>query len=83
MPKVTSAVVVLDLRPPVADPADIKRALKIAARALTLPRKKLTNALGGAMTREAVEAAGLDPDARPGTIPLEGWLRLAAVPQGR
>lgn len=83
VPRVTSAVVVLDLRPPVADPADIKRALKIAAQALTLPRKKLTNALAGAMTGEAIEATGLDPDARPGTIHLEGWLRLAAIPEGR
>ena len=77
-PKVTSAVVVLDLRPPVADPGDIERALKLAGQALTLPRKKLTNALNG-IDRDAIEAAGLDPNARPGTIPLDGWLRLAAV----
>jgi 16S rRNA (adenine1518-N6/adenine1519-N6)-dimethyltransferase len=84
IPKVTSAVVVLDLQPPVADPADIGRALKIAGRALTLPRKKLTNALSGdAIDRDTIEAAGLDPNARPGTIPLDGWLRLAAVQAGR
>lgn len=79
VPKVTSAVVVLDLRPPVADPGDIKRALALAGQALTRPRKKLTNALSGGIDREAIEAAGLDPDSRPGTIPLEGWLRLAAI----
>jgi 16S rRNA (adenine1518-N6/adenine1519-N6)-dimethyltransferase len=79
IPKVTSAVVVLDLRPPPADPGDIARALKIAGQALTLPRKKLTNALGGRIDRDAIAAAGLDPNARPGTIPLEGWLRLAGT----
>jgi len=80
VPKVTSSVVVLDLHPPSADPADIERALALAGQALTRPRKKLTNALSGGVDREAVEAAGLDPNARPGTIPLDGWLRLAAVP---
>jgi len=79
VPKVTSSVVVLDLRPPVADPADIERALGLAGQALTRPRKKLTNALSGGIDRDAIEAAGLDPNARPGTIPLDGWLRLAAV----
>ena len=77
IPKVTSAVVVLDLRPPAADPDDIERALKIAGQALTLPRKKLSNALGGRIDRDAIESAGLDPNARPGTISLDGWLRLA------
>ncbi len=79
VPKVTSAVVVLDLRPAVADANDIERALKIAGQALTLPRKKLSNALGGGFDRDAIEAAGLDPNARPGTIPLDGWLGLAAI----
>ncbi len=83
IPKVTSAVVVLDLRPPAADPNDIARALKIAGQALTLPRKKLSNALGGRIDRDAIESAGLDPDARPGTISLDGWLRLAAVQADR
>ena len=79
VPKVHSAVVVLDLKPAVAAASEIERALKIAGRALTLSRKKLSNALGGGFDREAIEAAGLDPNARPGTIPLDGWLRLAAV----
>lgn len=79
VPKVTSAVVVLDLRRPVADPEEIERALALAAGALTRPRKKLTNALSGGIERESIEAAGLDPNARPGTIPLDGWLRLAPV----
>jgi len=80
VPKVTSAVVVLDLKPPTADPNHLARALELAGGALTRPRKKLTNALGTGATREIIEAAGLDPGARPGTIPLDGWLRLAVTP---
>ena len=83
VPKVTSAVVVLDLHPPVAAPGDLERALKLASGALTLPRKKLTNALGGRVNPEVIEAAGVDPGARPGTIALDGWLRLAEVLAGR
>lgn len=82
VPKVTSAVVVLDLRPPMAAPSEISRALELAGGALTLPRKKLTNALGGRVGIEVIESAGLDPSARPGTIELDGWLRLAATLAG-
>lgn len=83
VPKVTSAVVVLDLRRPAADVEDIERALALAGGALTRPRKKLTNALSGSeIDRDAIEAAGLDPNARPGTISLEGWLRLAVTQDG-
>jgi len=83
VPKVTSSVVVLDLRPPVAEPGDLKRAFALAGQALTRPRKKLTNALSGGISREDIEEAGLDPNARPGTISLDGWLRLTAVQAGR
>jgi len=77
VPKVTSSVVVLDLRRPAVRPAELERALELAGGALTLPRKKLRNALGREVEVEAIDEAGLDPNARPGTIPLEGWLRLA------
>ncbi len=80
VPKVRSAVVVLDLRPPAAKAEDLESAFALASAALTLPRKKLKNALGGRVSGEIIEAAGLDPSARPGTIPLEGWLRLSATP---
>ena len=79
MPKVTSAVIVLEPRPPSASKSDLQRALALAARALTRPRKMLSNAAGKALTNEEIEAAGLDPNARPGTITLDSWLRLAAV----
>lgn len=78
-PKVTSAVVVLDLRPPPADQDAIRLALELAGRALTRPRKMLPNALGKGVTAETIEAAGLDPKMRPGELSLEDWLRLTGV----
>jgi 16S rRNA (adenine1518-N6/adenine1519-N6)-dimethyltransferase len=75
-PKVVSSVLLLELRPPPSTPEDLQRALALAARALTRPRKMLGNALGGVVEADRIEAAGLDPTARPGTVPLEGWLCL-------
>lgn len=82
VPRVTSAVVVLEPRPPAAAAADLERALRLAGRALTRPRKMLPNALGPGVTGADVEAAGLDPSARPGVVDLDGWLRLASVTAG-
>ena len=79
VPKVTSAVVVLEPRPPVADPRELERALELAGSALTKPRKMLPNALGKSVSPEVIEKAGLEPTARPGEVPLDGWLRLGAV----
>lgn len=79
VPKVTSAVLVLDLRPPPVAPAEVDRALELAGRALTRPRKMLPNALGAAVTAERIEAAGLDPKTRPGELSLDDWLHLNAA----
>jgi 16S rRNA (adenine1518-N6/adenine1519-N6)-dimethyltransferase len=76
-PKVVSAVVVLDLKEPDHDREILDRALALASRALTLPRKMLSNALPTEIEVETIAKAGLDPSDRPGTIPLDGWLRLA------
>ncbi|MEE4270792.1 MAG: 16S rRNA (adenine(1518)-N(6)/adenine(1519)-N(6))-dimethyltransferase RsmA [Thermoanaerobaculales bacterium] len=78
-PRVTSAVVVLDLRPAPADEAEVRRALELAARALTKPRKMLPNALGKGVTGEVVERAGLDPKTRPGELSLDDWIRLVRL----
>ena len=71
-----SSVVVLDLKAPVHDPALLDQAFKLAAPALTMPRKVLSNAVR-VTDAERMTAAGLDPSARPGTVPLAGWVRLA------
>jgi 16S rRNA (adenine1518-N6/adenine1519-N6)-dimethyltransferase len=78
-PKVVSAVVVLDLKEPDHDREILDRALALASRALTLPRKMLSNALPTEIEVETIVKAGLDPSDRPGTIPLDGWLRLAST----
>jgi 16S rRNA (adenine1518-N6/adenine1519-N6)-dimethyltransferase len=78
-PKVVSSVVVLELRPARFDPAALDGGLRLAAHALTKPRKKLANAIQPLCTEEALTAADLDPAARPGTIALEGWISLAKV----
>jgi len=75
-PKVVSSVVVLDLKSSGHDPVILDRALKLASQALTLPRKMLSNALPREIENSMVEAAGLDPTQRPGTVPLDGWMRL-------
>jgi len=76
-PKVVSSVVAFDLRAPEYEAADLDRALLMASEALTRPRKMLRNAFRIAIDVARFEAAGLDPSVRPGTIPLEGWVRLA------
>lgn len=78
-PKVVSSVVVLDLRPPSHAAAELAGAFALAARALTRPRKVLTNALAPGIDSAMLEAAGLDPSARPGTVSLAGWVRLASI----
>jgi 16S rRNA (adenine1518-N6/adenine1519-N6)-dimethyltransferase len=76
-PKVVSSVVVLDLHETSHNRAVLDEALALAAKALTLPRKKLSNAVGSSFDAGRFEAAGIDPSLRPGTLDLEAWVRLA------
>jgi 16S rRNA (adenine1518-N6/adenine1519-N6)-dimethyltransferase len=81
-PRVVSSVVVLELRRSRHDAEVLERALALAAQALTRPRKMLSNALGGRVDTAVAERAGVDLAARPGTLPLEAWVRLALVEGG-
>jgi 16S rRNA (adenine1518-N6/adenine1519-N6)-dimethyltransferase len=76
-PKVVSSVVVLDLKPPVHARELVDSALALAARALTKPRKMLSNAVGDSVVIDQIEGAGIDPNARPGTLDLDAWIELA------
>jgi 16S rRNA (adenine1518-N6/adenine1519-N6)-dimethyltransferase len=81
-PKVVSTVVAVELREPVHDPKTLDRGLKLASFALTRPRKMLNNALPTEIGVATIESAGLEPSDRPGTVTLEGWLRLAELAMG-
>jgi 16S rRNA (adenine1518-N6/adenine1519-N6)-dimethyltransferase len=78
-PKVVSSVVVLDLRPSEVEIVQLEKAFRLAGHALTKPRKMLGNAIRPLASFEQLKTAGLDAAARPGTVPLEGWLELAAA----
>jgi 16S rRNA (adenine1518-N6/adenine1519-N6)-dimethyltransferase len=76
-PKVVSTVLVLEPRACSHDPVVLDRALQLASQALTRPRKMLSNAMPREIQSSVFEKAGLEPSARPGTISLDGWVRLA------
>jgi len=80
VPKVVSSVVVVDLSPAIFDPESIAAGLALAAHSLTKPRKMLGNAVAPLRDAAAIQRAGLDPSQRPGTVALEGWIRLAGQP---
>ncbi len=76
-PKVASAVVRLD---PLdnAPPADLVAALeKVTAAAFGQRRKMLRSSLRNLGGEALCEKAGIDPNVRAETVPVEGFLRLA------
>ena len=79
-PKVDSAII--RMRPKDLDEATLARlpALEdVVRRAFGQRRKTLRNALKGVLEEQAIEAAGIDPKVRAETVPLEGFLALAAI----
>ena len=78
-PKVMSSVVTLRLHPTEAPPDDLEQGLRLAAHALTKPRKMLSNAVRPLCDAEAVTAAGLDPELRSAMLSLNDWIRLALI----
>ena len=82
-PKVTSAVVHLRFRPPAVDVGDRAVFTRLVRGTFQQRRKTLLNALGPPATtldREAADLiarAGVDPQIRPGDLPIEGFAALA------
>lgn len=76
-PKVHSTVAVIDLRPPVFSSEELQEAFRLASHGLNRARKTLPNALKPLLTLDQIEQCGLDPSARPGTLELTDWVRLA------
>ena len=81
-PRVQSAVVRIDRRPPpstVVEPDAVFRLVDIAYRQR---RKMLRATLGGDVTAEAFESAGIAPTARPEELGVADWARLAEAVSG-
>ncbi|MEW5878197.1 MAG: 16S rRNA (adenine(1518)-N(6)/adenine(1519)-N(6))-dimethyltransferase RsmA [Acidobacteriota bacterium] len=83
-PKVTSAVVKLKGHRK-APQEVVEKAIKLARRAFSHRRKKLSNALGGVAGDLAgwFERAGVSGDLRPQDLTLEQWLSLANTWEGQ
>jgi 16S rRNA (adenine1518-N6/adenine1519-N6)-dimethyltransferase len=82
-PKVTSAVVRLRFRPPAVDVGDRAVFARLVRGAFQQRRKTILNALGppaetlGHRAADLLARAGVDPQIRPGDLPLEGFAALA------
>jgi 16S rRNA (adenine1518-N6/adenine1519-N6)-dimethyltransferase len=83
-PKVTSSVVRLELRPRPLVPASERASFfRVVRGGFSAPRKQLRNALANGLDLEpaageaVLRRAGIDPRARPGSLSLQDWLRLA------
>ncbi len=62
-----------------ADTVALEGGLRLASHVLNHSRKMLANALRPLCDSDRIIGAGLDPQARPATIDLAGWIRLAAI----
>jgi len=78
-PKVDSAVVRLNPRTDAPEPALLAALQAVTAAAFGQRRKMLRASLRPLGGEALCEAAGVDPSARAESIPIEGFLRLAAI----
>jgi 16S rRNA (adenine1518-N6/adenine1519-N6)-dimethyltransferase len=82
-PKVTSAVVQLRFRPPVVSVGHRDVFARLVRGAFQQRRKTILNALGppcetlGCRAADLLARAGVDPQIRPGDLPLEGFAALS------
>lgn len=80
-PKVRSCAIRLDVLPePLLDAPKEERLLRLAEAAFRGGRKKLRNTLSPALGDDLetlLTAAGIDPEARPESVPLKQWISLA------
>jgi 16S rRNA (adenine1518-N6/adenine1519-N6)-dimethyltransferase len=77
-PKVTSSIVRMVPKPQAELPAvDLGRYAQVVAAAFGQRRKMLRNALAGLLGPEAIEAAGVDPEARAETLGVAQFVALS------
>jgi 16S rRNA (adenine1518-N6/adenine1519-N6)-dimethyltransferase len=81
-PEVDSAIVALEMHPPLANTVVRERMFKIAKQAFAQRRKQLHNILPGALhlapeqVQDWLASVGIAPDRRPQTLSLDEWIRL-------
>ncbi|MEX0606560.1 MAG: 16S rRNA (adenine(1518)-N(6)/adenine(1519)-N(6))-dimethyltransferase RsmA [Halofilum sp. (in: g-proteobacteria)] len=78
-PAVESAVVRLVPRTPLVPPEHVDVFAEIVRLAFGARRKTLRNTLRSRLSAEAVSAAGVDPSARPESLPVSAFAALAAA----
>jgi 16S rRNA (adenine1518-N6/adenine1519-N6)-dimethyltransferase len=81
-PRVVSSVVAIDRHAPPSTLVGPDDALALAERAYHQRRKMLRATLGGHLPDGALESAGIDPQARPESLGISEWARLAEVVAG-
>jgi len=75
-PKVESAIVrMMPIRQPLA--CEKKNLEQVVTAAFSQRRKVIRNSLGGLFTEQQLMDAGIDPEARPETVSVDGYVRLA------
>lgn len=79
-PKVDSALVRIRRRPAPAVDADPVRLFHLVRTAFGQRRKMLRGSLAGLVAPEGFTAAAVDPEARPESLDIEAWGRLADTP---
>lgn len=86
-PKVDSAFVGLERRPPPVPEADVEALIALVQQAFSQRRKTLRNSLGSAWGKREAEAvlerAGIDPGARAETLSLDQFCALYRAHGGR
>ena len=76
-PRVESAVVAITRRPPPSTEVDPRQVFGLVERAYRQRRKMLRATLGGVLTAEDFERAGVAPTARPEELDVGDWTALA------
>ena len=76
-PAVESIVVKIEPDKERCASSEVRSAAALARRAFLHRRKQLAKTLDGAVDRETIVRAGLDPASRPEAVSPEGWLQLA------
>lgn len=76
MPNVDSALLEFHRREAPSDSVELSEVMSLVATAYRKRRKMLRSSLGGVLSSEAMERAGIEPTARPETLDVHDWVAL-------